>query len=407
LLKSANDSRLQDRLLYVMTVLADENARSTVAEMLADTSRRGEFPPASLISAAAKLRFDELWEVIKAILADANRDRTELTKPQVLAAFAAALILEIDVSAEAHQFARKRWSPRLQLALRAAVRAMANRPENSSALREGIIRTLQQAAVYEWSPETLPATAPQMRLTTPLSSAEAAVALWEMKVPFTERTIRAVAAQDDPSAGDYLAWELSQRGGDEAFELALAMLPAPRVSAQDTHPRVYNENERCAGAMLLALAARTKLQVERASERIESRLTGGPFGREDDFLVRGTYQCALLILGESDLRQTVRELLHSGDFPRRRAMTALLVAGDRYALDWLLLDPRVTDETVTQLLLDDALADVLHACAPQLPVPNAAAGSDLRDWCVRILRDTYAIRRDTIKLCLRDPEVPE
>jgi len=397
MLRSAKDGSLRDRLLHVMTVLGDAGAKAAVGEVLAAARRPGEIPPAAIV-AGAKLRVHEARACIKSVAADAAREGADVTRLQALAAFDAAWRWPIDVGAEAEALCRRRWGPHLPLTLIAAVRALAG-----GGARPGRIQALRMAAVWQGS-ATRP-DGPSVKWTvTAIPSAAAAVALWKLKAPLAGQYVRNSAACEQTLAGDYVAWHLGRLDGPDAFDLGLAMLPPPRVPRAGSEPqpqRVYNENERSAGAMLLALSARTPRQAERARKRIESRLGGGALGGEDNFFVRGAYRCALLILGRADLRATVRQLLETAEFPQRRAATALLVSGDPYALDWMLWGRQRTNDYVAFLLINKGLCEVLAACAAQLPGVDLAASPDLLDWQVRILRDSYALKRRGIRLGLR------
>ncbi len=404
LLRKTTDPALRDRLLHVMTVLADDGARALVGELLGAALQRGEFPPAAAIVAGGKLRIDEAQRVIKAIAADATREGTELMNSQVLAAFDAAWRWPLSVQEEAVAFCRQRWGSHLPLTLIAATRAMgAAMAKTGGWPAPEMLQTLRQAAVYEVALTTQPAARPARPTVTPVPSAVAAATLWKLKDQLADWYVRSVAAYNQTLPGDYIAWHLGQTGRAEAFKLGLAMLPPPReanLPAESQPQRVYNENERGTGAMLLALSARTPEQFATAKKRIESRLSG-PLGGEDNFYLRGAYQCALLILGESGFQPTVRQLLATSDFPQRRAMTALLAAGDLYALDWLLCQTRHRQKYIAFLLINKGLGEVLAACAPSLPRVDTAASEDLLHWQVRILRETYAIRRQEISLGLR------
>lgn len=400
-LRTTRDLELRDRLLHVMTVLADDNAAATVAEILTETAKDGGFAPAAAIGAGDKLNLNATRRHAQSIAADASRRGTELRSSQVLAAFG---VKNWSFNAEALAFCRTRWNPRFSLAMIAAVNMLGRSTgdEPGIALTEKV-HTLRRAVRWEWVPATRPAEGGSGRVVTPVPSAAAAVALWKLGDESAGEHVRNVAAYDQTLGGDYAAWALGQLGEDRAFELGLAMLPPPLepdLPPESQPPRVHNQNERSAGAMLLALSARTSEQIARAKRRIRSRLDGGPLGGERNFYVRGAYTCALLILGESARRPVVRELLATADFPQRRAMTALLVAGDRHGLDWMLWGPGRSDDYVAFLLIDKGLAEVLAACAPELPTVDPSASEGVMRWEVRILRDTYAIRRKTIQLGL-------
>ena len=148
--------------------------------------------------------------------------------------------------------------------------------------------------------------------------------------------------------------------------------------------------------MLLALAADTPQRKAQAVQRITSRLKGGPAGGDKDYYAANSYRCALLILGGGS-RETVRELYFSGEFPQRRAITALLATQDTEMLQELLWAPIPEDE-LERLLLRKGIGEVVSVLAPDLPVVDAAAGQDLRRWQMQILRATWILRKDRIVL---------
>jgi len=267
------------------------------------------------------------------------------------------------------------------------------------------IEMLRLAADYV-APATSPATTgPARWIVTPLPSAAAAAALWRLSPADGADYVKRAAAGPSALPGDWLAWNIAAAGGTGAFSLGLEMLPGqPATSpAMTTQPvDMYNKNLRATGAMLLALAAGSDEQSAMATGRIEHYLAG-----ETDLFQAGAYKCALLVLGRGEYRPAVRELLATRQFSRRRALTALLVVGNQSGFDWLLIPAGpagLSDSDLAELLTGKALAEVLAACAPDLPVPPAwvgQAGGDLLDWRMRILRYTYAVTRDEMRLGLK------
>jgi len=200
-----------------------------------------------------------------------------------------------------------------------------------------------------------------------------------------------VAFAETTLPGEYVAWHVGTSGRAGAYGLGLSMLPS--LGAPKTQ-RVYNDNERSAGAMLLALAARTPAQKEQAVERITSRLSGSAtVGGEDNFHVAGSYKCALAILGLAQYQQDVLGLLETREFPQRRALTALGVTGRKEALDWVLWNPQIPIEQIDFLLVAKGIHEVFEVVAPQLPTIDLAAPNEVRLWQIQILRDTYILRR--------------
>jgi hypothetical protein len=267
------------------------------------------------------------------------------------------------------------------------------------------VRLLQSLALFSMeTPATNPATSPATDqaattaatsasetrdLTTPLPSAAAALALWELDAPLADEFVREATVNERLLVGDAIAWGLATGPRkDQTFALGLDMLPDITSSR-----RVYFEYERAAGAMLLALSALTDQQRQTAVARIEPRLSG----EEPNYLVRGSYRCSLLILGQEQRLDDVRLLLETG-LLQRRVLTALLLAGDKQALDWLLANPQIGPEQIAETLVIRGVQDVLRAAAPSLPLIDPGANIDLELWQVRILCDQYMIGRGSLKL---------
>jgi len=396
-LRETDDEALRDRLLHVTTILADENARSVVAEIISTSLERGELPPAGATTAAGKLNLPGARAAVLAVLSELSKPERAVRESQVIAAFETARALKMDVRREATEFCRAYWGPDFPRALIAATKAA------SAGLRDvpdgEVAQVLRAAATFSVPSPSQPAAGPAVWVTTPVPSAAAAVALWRMGVPGAADLIKQAIAVEDALPGEYVAWELGTGENEGAFELAVGLLPSGRPSPADGEPseRVYNENVLAAGAMLLALSAGTPEQIALGIQRIEDRLNRTP----RDFYLEGTYRCALLILGRSDQLRKVRQLLGSNQFPQRRVLTALLATADRYALDWLLFPGQDRDEYVARLVLDEGFGDVLRACAADLPFPDTCGDRELLKWQIRILRCTCALNPQGIELRLK------
>ena len=419
LLAGTPDEALRDRLLHVAARLGDEATREAVRALVGRSAGQDGHPPAMAILAAGKLKLSEAAGKIRAVLAAATEKPGSVSPQQLRAAVTAADMLGLPVHKEVNAICRKWWGPRWHLMLISAARLLgrqaADLPADSQDLAD-CRRTLLQAAIYPASAKVRTATA-SAPAPTPVPSAAAAVAHWLLapsaktfEVTTKPGRITELAADrgsaaalivmdaaraDTTLAGDYIAWHLARSGRPEAFELGLKMLPA-----LDGPPllRVYNENLRGAGAMLLALSARTPQQKRAAVERITLRLEGGRLGGEDSPVLAGTYRCALLVLGRKDLAQTVREQRDTGGYPLRTAVTALCAAGEAEVLQWLLLNTKIPSEDLAYFLVYKGLGEVVAGCAPQLPTVDPAADEHVRLWQARILQDYYAIRRTAIRL---------
>jgi len=405
------------RLLHAVRLIDPEAGRKALKPLFGRCRKQAKAPPAMALVQAGELQYKEAGPQVRAVLRDATRKQSGLTEAQVLAALLAAERLDLSVANEVNAICTTFWAPRYELTMVAAARLLGRQIArgHSGLSRKKHLGTLRLGATFAIRAGTS-ATGPARTVTTPLASAAAAAALWEIvpaatyisQEPRTDEDNAAAlqvlkidressafylhAAADDAAtlAGDYVAWHLARSGKPEAFETGLALLP-PRTVPH--HLRVYSNNVRSAGAMLLALSAKSESQRAIAIKRITSRLAGGPAGGEDDDYVAGAYRCALLMLGAGGAEEVGR-LLGTEEFPQRRAITALLVAGDKQALDEVLWAPGVTDDHVIFLLIHKSIGEVFEALLPELPKVDPAAGNDVRRWQARILRDTYLIRRD-------------
>ena len=398
---------LRDRLLHVLCELTGPRAERAVLDVLERARRAGRHPPAMALLAAGKLRVRAAAPAVRKVLADAVRPNSRVRITQALAAIQAAQALDIPVRKEVEAICGKLWSTRVnsRLMLAAAARMLGrqatapqgDRPDEPSPAE--CVRTLRLAAIYDYVPPTTAPTATKPKpVPSPLPSAAAAVAMWHLKTPLADEFLRHSAGESVTLPGDYVSWHLGVTGEQRAFELGLSLVPPINAAPPQ---RVYNDDMRATGAMLLAIAARTPEQRAAATQRIRSRLVGGDLGGEDNFHVRGAYECALAILGDAARLTRVVGLLETGQFSQRRAITALTLAGTPRGLDWLLWNPQIGPEDALFLLVDEQIGDVLAACTPQLPRVDAAAADDLAAWQLLILRHTYAISHSSIRPRLR------
>ena len=419
------DRRLRNRLLLAAGKLAGDDVRAAVLAAVNSRDDR-EYAPAVAVLTAGKLELAGAAPSIERILSAAAKGHPGLKESQVLAALWAADRLDLPVRAQANAICRNWWHPKFPFLLAEAARVLgrqADLPQGDDAnapTREQCIATLRLAAAYQPLPTTTPATMPAATpATTPLPSAAAAAALWMLRPDATYMTrqdavgddqgfqdwkidrsssaffVHMAAGSESSRAGDYLAWRIGRSGKAAAFDLGLGLLPRRGAPAA---LRVYNNNKRATGAMLLALAAGDAETKRAARERIRSRLFGGPLGGETDPYLKGSYHCALLILGEGGFHEQVRALLDSLEFPKRRVVGALCAAGDGRVLDWLLADQDASPDDVQYLLLNTGIGEILAHAAPQLPRVDAAADDRTRLWQVRILQDYYAIHRGGVRL---------
>jgi len=394
----ADNAPLRDRLLHVLSWCPSPASSPAVLALLDRARRAGRYPPAMALVAAGRLGLADAERDVRSVLADAAGQKSGLTVRQVLAAVQAAEALDLPVRKEAEALCRTLWSPRpeFRTMLTAAARLLgrqASRPQLARAdtpSRAECIVTLRRAALYDYLPTTAPAKTQPIPRKTPVPSASAAAALWGLETPAAEEFIHNAAGEETTLPGDTVAWALGLTGTERAFAMGLSLLPAADAPPER---RVYNDEARSAGAVLLALAGRTPSRRQAAARRVRSRLAGGRLGGEDNFHVRGAYHCALALLGDADSAREVVGLLQTGQFSQRRAITALTLGGELAGLDWLLWNPQVPPEDMLLLLVDEQLGDVLAVCLPEMPPVDAAAGDELAGWQLEILRRGYAIAR--------------
>jgi hypothetical protein len=402
----ANDPALRDRLLDIMGDLNDDATARAVMETIDRGEKAGQYPPAAALLAAGRRKLSAAAPAVRRVLVDSVKMPQGLLVSQVHAAILAANDLKMPVRKAANDICQKLWThrPGFRLMLTDAARLLGRQvaapqdDEPNVPSPDECIRTLRQAVVVDYEPTTWPASQPKPKpARTSLPSAAAAVALWNLDAKAAEEFIQIPAWDYVSLAGDYVAWNIGITGSDRAFELGLSLLPAANAPPE---LRVYNDDARSTGAMLLALAA-TPERRKQATARILSRLEAGPRGKEDSFYVLGAYQCALAILGDPSATTQALSLLETGQFSQRRAITALILAGDFRGLDWLLWNHQVDRQDMLLLLVDEQIGEVIANCLPQLPRISPAASTDLANWQLLRLRHAYEIRRPSLKPQLR------
>lgn len=391
-LAATKDDLLRDRLLHVASLLDSDEVRKIVLEVLESTQKAGKHPSAAAILAAGKLGIKQADSYVLAVLREVTSKDVKLHESHMLAAIDAAERLDLTVSKELLQLIPCMWAYEVTSvrAVRLLFKQVSKLPV-SDPLRKDAAKLLGRAA----------SSGGQVGGTALLPSAAAAVALWKLNKDPEDKAVRGLSRSDTLVPGDYVSWYLSLAEPDRAFDLGMRMLPPPLergVPQEDQPPRVYNANERCCGAMLLALSARSPQQKADAIARIQLRM--------DKTLIttsveRGTLNCALLILNSPQgSRQQAFGSLMSGVFPEKRAMTALLAVGDKESLDWLLLSD-ISHKDSHHLLIAYEVEVLLKAAVPELPEIDVAAEDNLAMWQLKILRHAYAIKRNSLEPGLR------
>jgi hypothetical protein len=405
-LMMTDEPALRDALL---TTLPDtKGARDAVTALLRRSAAENAAPSPALLLAARNLRLADAAEpVVRAVLEMPPDQACKLTEGQLLAAVEAANALGIPVAQSVLGMVEGWWSPQLGLLMEASCRLLGRQIARDNhdlkpSLRMRAIVSLRQAAVWERVPESAPADAEPTR--TPLASAAASVALWRIGDGVAEMYVRSATAMLGAAVGDYVAWEIARTSPTDAMELGMAMLPPPLdpdLPPDQQPPRVYNDDERSAGAMMLALAPRQGEDRAAARRRIKARLEGDGLGPETAPLARGSLQCGLLLLGDDSQLADVRELLEHVDFPPQRAYTALWGVGDLWGLDRALAHPRRSDEEVNAMLARDHMRNVLAAVAPKLGPLDPALPHQQRLWQVQRIRQAYLVQRGRSNMGLR------
>lgn len=395
----ADDVSLRRNLL-IAGMLGDDSVTDAVAQLLAAYSEAGKPAPALAMLVAARRGLTDVQPHVRQVLQAVTAAEAELTftPGQVIAALESADLLNMPVRREVYDIVAWAWHPSNEDVMTVAARVLARQAELPQDLPDGPTRkTCMRLLVGRsgwYLREQLPGELDTV-LYTPIASASAAVAVWRLGGERVEDCLRASASSPDTLAGDYIAWHIAREAPADGMALGMTMLPELAATFES---RVYNDNIRSAGAMMLALAARTDQQRSAAIERIRSRLIGGKYGGEDVRHVRWSYMCALAIAGDDTYRPQLAALLSVSEFSSRRLLTALLVRGDRQGMDWLLWHSQFSDGDVLTLLVDSRIGEVLAATAPELPTIERASWQDIRLWQMRILRDTYAIRHATIRM---------
>ena len=423
LARRSTDPQLRDRLLVILGILNDRYAHQAVMDIIHAARWEKPFAPAMALEAAARMKLREAGMMGMEVLAAAANGDKNLLESQVIGALNLTAVLKHPARREVHEICRNLWYPdRSALLVRAArmlgVQASSDMYRSPGApTRETCIQTLREAVQYVlW---TVPPSGRSQTIATPLPSSAAAVALWlldpsvaEFKLPANEKFsgdgeslvkpaesrtsafyIREALTGEGSLGGDYVAWNLGLSDYRQAFALGRSMLPGPKDPIRE-----YNAEVRSTGAMLMVLSARGGNQRDKAARWITEHLGS------EDFPARGAFMCALLVGGRNEYLQEVRDLLEIPEFPFIRALRALLAAGDKGTLDWLLWDVNwvvpFPPEDLPFMLTGLGMNEVFAATAAELPRPSAAAGKQTQLWEIRIMRDVYGIRRSSIRVGL-------
>ena len=377
---------LLEQLLYVATLLDKRAVGPAVVNVFRSAQRGKTAPPAMALVAAGRLRLHAARRfVVEPVFVVLRRDRDKLTvrDAQTLAA-ATNAARRFGMLRKLYAACMKMlWHPGTSQAMIFCAEALTVPASASPASGDGLeevalapaeaVEILRRAAAYAG---------------TPVPSAAAAVALFKLAPDEAEEALRIACGSETWLAGDYVAWNLARAGRHRR--------QATRIAAKFIGPEVYDKGVRTAGAILLASLARGTDQAGRVADAIEGRLR-----RQRDRFAAGSYQCALLTLGRGEYAADVAELVRSDAFPKRRALTALLLAGEPAGFDLVFGAERLDAARIDSFLTGRLMARVYAAVAADLPGFDMDAPRRVRHWQCQILRDFYLIHRPAILAKMR------
>jgi hypothetical protein len=412
------DGPLRERLLLVLATLDSDDARDALTRLIHTARWEGHIAPAMTMTIAARLQTAAAAYMAAETLRASTDPQQRVLQSQAIAAIDLAAALRLPCRRAVYDMFDQLWSPEQPILCRRLARMLGTQisqpqGEDDDAPTPQQCRTLlRHAAQFSLTPpnESLPP------ITTPLPSAAAAVALW-LDEPTTREFLTATSApSDEPGANytelsvqptttfylretialgetapaDYVAWAIGTSGRPEVDALGRSFLPAD----DEGLPPEYNPQVRSAGAMILALSARGTAQQAAVLQRILDCRS------RENHPAWGSMTCAALVAGDDRVRESVRQLFWLPDFSTGRAVRALLIAGDGWVLDQMLLNVNWPDEEIIDLILLQGLDGMMARVAPALPSPSAAASTETRLWQVSLMRHTWAVRRDAIGLGL-------
>ncbi len=372
----AGKADLLDKLLVAAALLDRDVAAPAVTGVLDHYRSAGKAPPAMAIVAGGKIGLDSLAQRLPAIVDGllARGDEITVGETVVLAAAMKAghrLKMPPDIFIKA---IRKFWDPRIAAAMILAAEALGDRAAGDNAEAAELLAT----AIHDRR--------------APVAAAAAAVALFKLKPGEATEHLRTAVESPPGLTADYVAWNLPRAGHGPYAQV---------IAAKFFAPREYNNAVRCAGAMLVAMFARGGPEAGQARDLIGRRLVGGPLGGETDPVVRGSYQCALLMLGDRCLTQRVAMLRTGQAISRRRVLTALALTGCEEGFDHVLARARFHPSMVDGYLAGRLMMRMYAALAPRMPALDIDAPAAVRYWQARICREYYLTHRRTILEGLR------
>ena len=370
-----------EKLLWVATMLPRQEAGASVIDALGRATAGAEaagpaegdnLSAAMAILAAGHLRLPEAGSSVLAALEvsgveDAVRRRTTLAS----AAWAARR-LDLPAGSRLKDLMKTAFGQETSLAMIEAAGSL------SVSLRTAASPSAAAEVSRAEAIETL--TAAASRTDVPLAAAAAALALWQVEPGAGERAIVQAAQAEGTLGGDWLAWHVAGSDPAAGERIARALLEVP-----------YDNNAKAAGAMMLALAVRRPDRAADAMALLRERFGPDEAPKPSDGMLLESYRCALHLLGESRHVRRLNKLLAGGGFPQRRLLTALLLTGDRAGTDWLLANGQYGPSTVSYLLGNKTIGEVLHAARGDLPRFEPLASPRVRLWLAEIIQDAYLL----------------
>lgn len=401
---------VQDRIKAILAETHEPSAHDAIEAVVQREAKDAALGVFSIkLALRYKIASAEVAGAIAAILQAATEKKSDVTEAQAIAAMDYASGMNLPCRKQIYELVMRHWGPGRPLVLVRAAKLLGEQvtltvgQAADAPTRKTCLIALQNASRYAREADT-----PEGIEKTPYPSAAAAVALWKLDPKSSEFDsdeetdgeithmevrptaavyVRVAVGVEQTLPGDYAAWEISRGDPETALALAQSFLPLPKEKFRE-----YNPEVRAVGALLLALSAKTDAQRADAHIRIQRRED------RESFFTRGALQCALLMLGRRDSLQAVSDLLLFEDFPRRRALTALWVAGEKSSLDGLLWNTSEPLSAALPLLTLLGCNDVLAVVAPSLPRPDVCGTMELQLWQMQRLKQVFGQQRDTLSL---------
>jgi len=363
---------LQDRLLWVATMLPPESIGPAVVEAAASASAAGAPLRMPILASVRLMPGDRrVRQLVEKVLKVADGEDVLRRRGELAVAAWATRQLGLPAVEALNTLLRAGFARETSLVMTETALSLGElAPAAPPMVRHLVVGTLGRAVADPRSA---------------LASAAAAVAAWRIDPAAGRPLVIAAAKQKSRLASDWLAWHMAERAGEDAAAvegLAIELLGVP-----------YSNDAKAAGVAMLALAARGTERQADALAVLAHRFgpDENPYPR--DGVLQESYRCALLLLGQTRHAPGLERVLAERQFPHRRVLTALLLTSSRYGADWLLGRDERTAEAISGLLGSKTIGEVLGAARPDLPPYEYLAAFDVRVWQADIIRDAYLLSR--------------